>query len=67
MIVVVMRGDSCDDFDTELVRSLLYFRRGVRVHGGGLIHDVVYNEIRVIVFQDWDWNDSHPRYGRGAE
>ena len=34
MVVVVMRRVSCDDFDTELVRSLrvLYFRRGVRVH-----------------------------------
>ena len=61
MVIVVMRRDPCDDFDTELVRSLLYFRRAVRVHGCGLVRGVVHDEIRVIVLQDWDWNDPHPR------
>jgi hypothetical protein len=71
MVVVVMRRNSCYDFDTELVRSLLYFRRGVRVHGGGLVRGVVDDEIRVIVLPDWDWNDTHVavglRNGRGVE
>ena len=59
MVVVVMRRHSCDDFDTQLVRCLLYFRWGVRVHGGRLIRVVVYDEIRVVVLSDWDWNDPH--------
>lgn len=70
VVVVVMRRDPCDNFDTELVRHLLYFRRGVRVYGCGLIRDVVHDEIRVIVFPDWDRNDPHVvglRNGRGVE
>ena len=70
VVVVVMRRDPRDDFDTELVRHLLYFRRGVRVHGCGLIRDVVHDEIRVIVLPDWDWNDPHVvglRNGRGMK
>ena len=52
VVVVMMRRDPCDDFDTELVRRLLHFRRCVWVHGSGLIRGVVYDEIRVVVLPD---------------
>jgi len=67
VVVVVMRRDPRDDFETELVRCFLDFRRRVRVHGSGLIRGVVYDEIRVIVLPDGDWNDSHVVVGRGVE
>ena len=61
MVVVVMRRNSCDDFDTQLVRSLLYFRRCVRVNGGGLVRGLVYDEIRnnCPPPSDGDRNDPH--------
>ena len=62
----MVRRDPSDDPDTELVRRLLYFRRGVRVHGGSLICGIVDDEIRIIVLPDGDRDDSHVSFRNGG-
>lgn len=69
VIVVVMRRESCDNSDTELVRRLFHFGRSIGIHRGCLVRSVIYDEIRVVVLSDGDWNDPHAgsRTGRGVE
>lgn len=69
VIVVMMRRESRDNSDTELVRRLFHFGRGVGIHRGCLVRGVIYDEIRVVVFSDGDRNDPHAgsRTGGGVE
>ena len=63
----MMRRDPRDDFDTELVRRLFHFRRRVWIHGCSLARGVVYDEIRIVVLLDGDWNDPHVGFRGGRE
>jgi hypothetical protein len=59
VIVVMMRRESRDDSDTELICRLFHLGRSVRVYRSGLFRSIVYDEIRVVVLPYGDWNDSH--------
>lgn len=69
VVVVMMRRESRDDSDAELVCRLFHFGRCVRVHRGGLIRGVVYDEIRIVVLPNGDRDDPHagPRIDGGVQ